>query len=215
MGRVFEFVLLQAHVFPPPPQLRLPVNVRPPWTLYHLPLLHRGALHAPFSYGLFLYRTTRPYFFFAQSFSHILFLIKVTSYLHHFSPLLQLVAFNMDASSYLFPAVLSPGHLPFSSFGNPSSESLFCNSWTVYLNGLDLMSFSPPSLVACTQLYRSLCWSVGPLVSPKSLRLKSPCFFLRLELNGDKIWVTAPAQLLYCPCPPARDWCCRVYGLVN
>ena len=39
-------------------------------------------------------------------------------------------------------------------------------------------------------------------------------FFGHLELNGDQIWVTAPAQLLYCPCPPARDWCCRVYGLV-
>ena len=39
-------------------------------------------------------------------------------------------------------------------------------------------------------------------------------FFGRLELTGDQIWVTAPAQLLYWPCPPARDWCCRVYGLV-
>ena len=51
-------------------------------------------------------------------------------------------------------------------------------------------------LVTCTRLYTSLCRSVGP----KSLR-----FFRRLELNGDQIRVTAPAQLLYCPCPPARD----------
>ena len=62
--------------------------------------------------------------FFLPSLSHILFLIKVTSYLHHFSPLLQLVAFNMDASSYLFPVFLSPSRLPFPSSGNPSSVVL-------------------------------------------------------------------------------------------
>ena len=65
-------------------------------------------------------------------------------------------------------------------------------------------------LVACTRLYTSLCWSIGP-----SVRLKSLCLFGRLELNRDHIWVTAPAQLLYCPCPSARDWCCCEYGLVS
>ena len=52
--------------------------------------------------------------------------------------------------------------------------------------------------------------SVGPSVGPKSLLV-----FGRLELKGEQISVTAPAQLPYCPCPPARDWCCRVYGLVK
>ena len=50
-------------------------------------------------------------------------------------------------------------------------------------------------LDACTRLYRSV-----------------RRFFRCLQLKGDQVWVTAPAQLLYCP--PARDWCCRVYGLV-
>ena len=54
---------------------------------------------------------------------------------------------------------------------------------------------------------------VGPSVG-WSLGRKSLRFFRCLELKGDQFWVTAPAQLLYCPCPPARDWCCRVYGLV-
>ena len=48
--------------------------------------------------------------------------------------------------------------------------------------------------------------SVSPSVRP-SIRQKSLCFFRCLELKGDQIWVTAPAQLLY-------PLCCRVYGLV-
>ena len=52
----------------------------------------------------------------------------------------------------------------------------------------------------------SVCLSVGP---------KSLLIFGRLELKGKQISVTAPAQLPYCPCPPTRDWCCRVYGLVQ
>ena len=56
----------------------------------------------------------------------------------------------------------------------------------------------------------SLCRSVGP-----SVRRKSLCFFRCLELKGDQIWVTAPGQLLYCPCPPARDWCYTALFLVQ
>ena len=35
-----------------------------------------------------------------------------------------------------------------------------------------------------------------------------------LDVLIKKKGCTAPAQLLYCPCPPTRDWCCRVYGPV-
>ena len=38
--------------------------------------------------------------------------------------------------------------------------------------------------------------------------------FWRSELKGEQIWVTYPAQMPFFPCPPAHDWCCRVYGLV-
>jgi hypothetical protein len=48
-------------------------------------------------------------------------------------------------------------------------------------------------LVSCTQLYTSLCWSVGRLVGP-SVHPKSIRFFRRLELKGYQIWVTAPAH---------------------
>ena len=48
----------------------------------------------------------------------------------------------------------------------------------------------------------------------RSVRPKSLLVFGRFELKGEQISVTAPAQLPYCPCPPARDWCCRVYALV-
>ena len=40
-------------------------------------------------------------------------------------------------------------------------------------------------------------------------------FFRRLELKGDQITPSAPAQLLNCPCPPARDGCCHISGLVR
>ena len=38
--------------------------------------------------------------------------------------------------------------------------------------------------------------------------------FWRSELKGEQIWVTDPAQMPFFPCPPAHDWCCRVYSLV-
>ena len=104
----------------------------------------------------------------------------------------------------LFPSVMSQRG---SHMFDINSEIKLLTKWTLFL-------------VACTRLYKSLCRSVGPSVG-RSVRnhfvrnhFALLRFFRHLEVKRDQIWVTAPAQLLYCPCPPARDWCCRVYGLV-
>ena len=48
-------------------------------------------------------------------------------------------------------------------------------------------------LVAYTQLYKLLRWSVGHAI---------------------EIFVEKMLKQHHCSCPPVRDWCCRVYGLV-
>ena len=54
-------------------------------------------------------------------------------------------------------------------------------------------------LVACTQLYTSLCRSVVLSVCP-SVRPKSLSFFRRLEFNRDQIRALLRLES-YCPCP--------------
>ena len=51
------------------------------------------------------------------------------------------------------------------------------------------------------RLYNPQYWSVGP------------SHFYFFGVNG-VFGCAAPAQMLHCPCPTARDWGSRVYGLV-
>ena len=63
--------------------------------------------------------------------------------------------------------------------------------------------------------------SIGPAVRPLSVIISviiSLLIFRCLYLKGAHVWVTARSQLPYspyCPCPSARDRCCRVSGLVK
>ena len=69
---------------------------------------------------------------------------------------------------------------------------------------IDLQYFQ----IACTRLYTSLCPSVR-------LSVITSRFWASRAKRREKISVTAPSQLPYCPSTPARNRCCRVYGLSN